>query len=286
MEKEGGYVKWFSEISSKDVKIVGGKGGNLGEMSREGFPVPPGFCITTKGYEYFLEYTELDREIYGILSRLDVEDTTELESTSEKIKKMIVHAEMPKKLEEDILENYEALSLDTETLGKASGTALSILKKGYEPIFVAVRSSATSEDSSEASFAGQQETFLNIKGKTQVIDAVKKCFASLFTARSIYYRVKKKFKHEQVLLSVVIQKMINADKSGVIFTRNPVSDNDNIVIESVFGLGEGIVSGRVSPDHYEVTRDLKIVNKRLEKKKVAITRNSSGETVIVNISDE
>lgn len=290
MEKEARdtehFVRWFSEIGKKDVNEVGGKGGNLGEMTQIGMPVPPGFCITTKGYEYFLQYSELDTKIYEILNKLDLENTQELEEASEKIKKMIVREPMPKDLEREITDNYDALSIDDDMFEKASTSALSILKKAHEPVFVAVRSSATAEDSLGASFAGANETFLNVKGKTNIIEAVKKCFASLFTARSIYYRVKKGFKHEQVLLCVVIQKMVNSEKSGVIFSKNPIDENDRVVIESVFGLGEGIVSGRVSPDHYEVSRDLKIVDKRIENKKIAITRNSSGENTIVNLREE
>lgn len=287
MTKEGDeHIKWFSELGKEDVKTVGGKGANLGEMTKLGLPIPPGFCILTSGYLHFLRNTDLEIEIYNILNRLDVEHTQELEQASVKINKMIIEAEMPKKLEEEILDNYEALNLDVESFGKASGQALSILKKAYEPIFVAVRSSATAEDSSEASFAGQQETFLNIKGKTQVIEAVKKCWASLFTARSIYYRIKKGFKHEQVLISVVIMKMINSEKSGVIFTKNPVGENENIVIEAVYGLGEGIVSGMISPDHYEISKDYELVEKRISNKKIAMTRNSGGENKVVNLSEE
>lgn len=280
------YIKWFSELSKADVKLVGGKGANLGEMSSLGMPVPPGFCITTKAYSYFLEETGLSENIYKILNRLDIEDTKELEEAAQGIREMIEKAEMPKKLEEEIIENYEALSTDSEMFEKASSTALSILKKGYEPLFVAVRSSATAEDSGAASFAGQQESFLNIKGKTAVIEAVMKCWASLFTARSVYYRIKKGFKHEQVLISVIVQKMINSEKSGVIFSQNPVGDNDNVVIEAVYGLGEGIVSGRISPDHYELSRDLKIQEITPANKKIAITRNSSGENEIVNLREE
>jgi len=287
-EKEGQdkHIRWFSELSKDDVKTVGGKGANLGEMTSLKLPVPPGFCILTSGYLHFLRDTDLETEIYNILNKIDIENTKELEQTSVKINKMITSAEMPKDLEEEITDNYEALNLDVETLGKATGQALSILKKAYEPIFVAVRSSATAEDSSEASFAGQQESFLNIKGKTEVIEAVKKCWASLFTARSIYYRIKKGFKHEQVLISVVIMKMINSEKSGVIFTKNPVGDDENIVIEAVYGLGEGIVSGRISPDHYEVSKDYELIEKRIGNKKIAMTRNSSGENKIVNLTEE
>ncbi len=285
-EKEGKekYIRWFQELSKKDTNIVGGKGANLGEMYNLKLPIPPGFCITTKGYLHFLQDADLEDSIYKILARIDIEDTKELEEAAQGIKELIEKTEIPKDLQREIIDNYEALGLNEDMFEKATSTALSILKKAQENCFVAVRSSATAEDSSNASFAGQQETFVNIKGKQEVLEAVKKCFASLFTARSIYYRIRKGFKHEQVLISVIIQKMINSDKSGVIFSQNPI-DNNNVVIEAVFGLGEGIVSGQINPDHYEVSGK-KIVESRIEKKKIAITRNSSGQTVTVNLRDE
>ncbi len=160
------------------------------------------------------------------------------------------------------------------------------MKNSYEPPFVAVRSSATTEDLADASFAGQQETFLNIKGASELIESIKKCFASLFTARAIYYRAKKGFAHEKSYLAVVVQKMINADKSGVMFSKNPLNDSDEIVIEAVFGLGEGIVSGRISPDNYIVNRALEVVSEKIADKKIALTRNSSGRTETIKLRDE
>jgi len=137
-----------------------------------------------------------------------------------------------------------------------------------------------------ASFAGQQETFLNVKGKIELIESIKKCFASLFTARSIYYRIKKGFKHEDVLIAVVIQLMINSDKSGVIFSKDPVFMNDNVVVEAVFGLGEGIVSGKIQPDHYVVSRELKIIEKNIAEKKIALVRNSAGKTETIRLTED
>lgn len=284
-EAKDKYIRWFQELGKQDTGLVGGKGANLGEMYNLGLPVPPGFCITTKGYLHFLEDTDIGNSIYKILARIDIENTKELEEAAKGVCELIEKAEIPKDLQEEIIENYEALSLNEDMFEKASASALSILKKAQENCFVAVRSSATAEDSGAASFAGQQETFINMKGRIQVLEAVKKCIASLFTERSIYYRVKKKFKHEQVLLSVIIQKMVNSDKSGVIFSKNPIENNDNIIIEAVFGLGEGIVSGKINPDHYEVS-EKKIIEKRIETKKIALTRNSSGENETVNLREE
>lgn len=282
---EDKYVKWFSDIDKEDVKLVGGKAANLGEMLKIGMPVPQGFVITSEAYSYFLEQTGLKEKIYKKLKDLDVEDTEQLEKTSNEIQKMIIGEELPEDLEGEIIEAYETLSIDKNTLQQASKNVASILKLS-DSAFVAVRSSATAEDSTKASFAGQQETFLNVKGKTELIDKVRRCFASLFTARSIYYRVKKGFEHENVLNAVVIQEMVVSDKSGVIFSREPVTGKDEIVIESVFGLGEGIVSGRIKPDYYLVSRDLEILKEETADKKIAITRSSSGESQIIKLTED
>jgi pyruvate,water dikinase len=280
------YIKWFSELGKNDVREVGGKAANLGEMYNLKMPVPPGFAVTADAYKYFLEKTNLSAKIYAMLNKLEVENTVELDETAGKIQEMIVNAEMPAEMEQEILEAYETLSMSGIDMEKATDIAREILKKGYEPVFVAVRSSATAEDSAKASFAGQQETFVNIKGKMNLIEAIKKCFASLFTSRSIYYRVKQGFTHESVLLAVAVQVMVNSDKSGVIFSKDPIQMNDNIVIEAVFGLGEGIVSGRIKPDHYVISRDLKIVSKDIVEKQVALIRDSSGRTVQVKLTGD
>jgi len=282
---EDKYVRWFSDLGIKDVKLVGGKAANLGEMLKIDMPVPQGFVIIAGAYESFLEKTELKEKIYKMLE-IDVENTAELEEVARKIREMIEQAEMPEDMEEEIIEAYGVLSFDEDMLKNASSDALNILRRGKEPVFVAVRSSATAEDSSVASFAGQQETFLNVKGNTALIESIKKCFASLFTARSIYYRVKKNFKHEHVLIAVIVQIMINSDKSGVIFSKDPVSKQDKVVIEAVFGLGEGIVSGRIQPDNYSVSKELKILDKKTAEKKIALFRNSAGKTEIVRLTEE
>ncbi len=283
---EDKYIKWFSEIGKKDGKIAGGKGANLGEMTSIKMPVPPGFVVISEAYSFFLEETGLGEKIYAKLKEIDVEDTKKLEGVAAEIREMIENAEMPKELEEEIIEAYGSLNTNEEGLQNASLDALNILKMSSEPAFVAIRSSATAEDTETASFAGQQETFLNVKGNWDVIKNVKKCWASLFTARSIYYRVRKGFKHEEVLIAVVIQAMINSDKSGVIFSKNPVSQDENIIVEAVFGLGEGIVSGRIKPDHYIVSRELKILEKDAADKKIAIVRNSSGKEETVRLTED
>ncbi|HLD37807.1 MAG TPA: phosphoenolpyruvate synthase, partial [Candidatus Nanoarchaeia archaeon] len=216
--------------------------------------------------------------------KIDYENTKQLDESTKQIRELIINSEFPKEMREEIIEAYETLSLTDYDL-KESG-ALDILEADSEPVFVAVRSSATTEDLAEASFAGQQDTYLNIKGNEELIDNVKKCFASLFTSRATYYRIKKGFKHEQASLAVVVQKMINSDKSGVMFSKDPNYNSDNVVMEAVFGLGEGIVSGRITPDKYEVSKKLEILDKKISDKKIAMTRNSSGENITINLREE
>src|SRR3989344_1830740 len=154
-----------------------------------------------------------------------------------------------------------------------------------EPIFVAVRSSATTEDLAEASFAGQQDSFVNVKGNTDLIRNIKKCFASLFTSRATYYRNKQGFANVQASLAVVVQKMVDSDKSGVIFSKDPSYKKDHILVEAVWGLGEGIVSGAITPDTYIVSKDIEILDKKISNKKIAITRDSAGSQEIVNLNE-
>jgi len=281
------YVKWFSELSNKNVSIAGGKGASLAEMYNNGFPVPPGFCITAQSFDYFLTKAGIKEKINEIIMKVpDLEDTEELQKASRQIRDLIESQKLPTEMEEEILESYKILSSEKIDSIGVSQDALNILKNSHEPVFVSVRSSATTEDLADASFAGQQESFLNVKGDRQLIMNVKKCFSSLYTPRAIYYRHKKGFVEGQALLSVVVQKMIDSAKSGVMFSRDPVGNQDNIVIESVFGLGEGIVSGQIKPDHYVISRDLEIKSVKVLDKKIAFVRNSSGENTVVKLNPE
>jgi pyruvate, water dikinase len=287
-EVDYGFVKWFSELSSKDVPIAGGKGASLAEMYNHKFPIPPGFIVTAHAYAYFIEKAGLVNQMHSILDGLDVENTKKLDEASKKIKDLIKNADMPREMQQEIIEAYDILDVSKDT-GDAKGTALSILKKSHEPPFVAVRSSATAEDLADASFAGQQESFLNVKGHGQLIQKVKECLASLFTARAIYYRTKKGFDHMKTKLAVVVQRMVDSDKSGVMFSKNPVKNDDTIMIESVWGLGEGIVSGMIKPDNYIISRnldDFKVLSITISEKKLAITRDSSGENKTVKLTSE
>jgi pyruvate,water dikinase len=281
------FIKWFSELDKNSGKVAGGKGANLGEMYRFKIPVPPGFVITAQAYDYFIKNAGINEKIKELLGKIEYENTDQLNQTTKEIREHIEKAEFPKEMEEEILEAYETLGAEDSEL--KARPAHDILKKTPEPIFVAVRSSATTEDLAEASFAGQQDTYLNIKGETELLNSIKKCFASLFTPRATYYRHKKGFRHEQASLAVVIQKMVDADKAGVVFSKDPSSKRDVIIIEAGWGLGEGVVSGKVSPDRYiisEKSGEFKIEEKKIGKKKIAITRTSSGKEETVKLKEE
>jgi len=286
MGDKSSWVRWFSELSNKDVSIAGGKGASLAEMYNSKFPVPPGFIVTAQAYDYFIEKSGLRQQIFNILSSINVEDTSQLEAMAKKIRHLIEEAGMPADMKSEISESYEVLDVDKNKFQGAKHGALAILKNSHEPPFVAVRSSATMEDLADASFAGQQESFLNVKGADSLILHVKRCFASLFTARAIYYRKKKGFASEKGYLAVVVQKMIDSQKSGVMFSKNPLKNDGNIIIEAVFGLGEGIVSGMISPDHYILNQKLELIEHKVSDKKIALTRNSSGKTEEVKLSPE
>ncbi len=277
-------IKWFSELNKDSGKLVGGKGANLGEIFNLKIPVPEGFVVTAQAYDYFIKKSGLNEKIKQILETIKYEDTKQLNEKVIEIRKLITDSKLPNDLQEEILESYEHLSANKIEIER--GSAADILNTAHEPIFVAVRSSATTEDLAEASFAGQQDTYLNIKGKEQLLEHIKKCFASLFTARATYYRDKKGFKYEDASLAVVVQKMINADKSGVMFSKDPTNKTNDIILEAVWGLGEGIVSGTITPDNYVVSQSLELKSKTIEDKKIAIRRNSAGETITVQLQEE
>ncbi len=282
-EDKPDFIKWFSELDKNSIPIAGGKGANLSEIFRLKVPVPPGFVVTAQAYDYFVEYSGLKDKINIFLSNLDFENTEKLNIASERIRNAFIEAKIPKEMEEEIVEAYENLNADD--FNGAQGTALDILHNAHEPVFVAVRSSATAEDLAEASFAGQQESFLNVKGRTELLNYIKKCFASLFTARAIYYRNRQGFKGAS--LAVVVQRMIDSTKSGVIFSKDPNYKNDNIIMEAVWGLGEGIVSGAITPDKYVVDRNkMEILDIKVSDKKIAYTRDSSGGGAIVKLREE
>jgi len=233
-------VVWFNEVGREDLGLVGGKGANLGELTRAGIPVPPGFIVTADTYFHFLERNALEPLIKKDLFNLNVHDSRQLSERAARIRQRILDAVMPPDTASQIIEAYHQLG------------------EGH----VAVRSSATAEDLPEASFAGQQSTFLNVIGDENVVRAVQACWASLFEGRAIFYREEAGYDHVRVGLAVPVQRMVQSEKSGVMFTVEPVtSDTSRITIEAVYGLGEGIVSGEISPDLYIVDKDsLRILN--------------------------
>ena len=277
-------IKWFSEINKDHGKFVGGKGANLGEIFNLKIPVPEGFVVTAQAYDYFIKKAGLNEKIKEILGKIKYEDTQQLNEKVTEVRNLIINSKLPDDLQEEILESYEHLSANKIEIER--GSAADILNTAHEPIFVAVRSSATTEDLAEASFAGQQDTYINIKGKEKLLEHIKKCFASLFTSRATYYRNKQGFKYEQASLAVVVQRMVNADKSGVMFSKDPTNKTNDIIIEAVWGLGEGIVSGTITPDNYVISQELELKAKTIEDKKIAIRRNSAGETKTVELQPE
>lgn len=228
----------FKDLDKHDTPLVGGKNANLGEMTKAGFPVPNGFAITINAYDLFLEENKIVEKIYSTLGSIDVNDPVQLNSASRQIQKLVMNSKIPDEVARQVISSYKKLS--------------GVFKKAL----VAIRSSATAEDAPGTSFAGQQASFLNVKGEANVLENVKACWASLFTERSIFYRVENKIKHESVKVSVAVQKMVQSEVSGVMFSMDPVkNDKDRIIIESVWGLGEMIVQGSVVPDTYVVQKD-------------------------------
>lgn len=232
------YVAFFEDLNKEDVAIAGGKGANLGELTQAGIPVPPGFVVTSETYDKFMRETGIYAEVMSYLDSLDVNDNKKLQEAAKNIKKTIIETEIPEDIKTFIIEAYNALCQ----------------RIGIEDAFVAIRSSATAEDLPEASFAGQQDTFLNIKGPQDVIDYVQKCWASLFEARAIFYREENNFDHSKVYIAVVVQEMVEAEKAGVMFTVHPSTGEEKILIEGSWGLGEAVVSGTVTPDTYWVDK--------------------------------
>jgi pyruvate,water dikinase len=261
-KKDKKFILWYSEISNEDVGLVGGKNASLGEMynnlTRKGISIPGGFCTTAVAFRYFLEFNGLEWKIKKILKNLDKSSIKQLEKIGAEIRGLILRGKFPRDLAVKIKDSYKELSCDYR----------------FKDVDVAVRSSATAEDLPQASFAGQQESYLNIKGDRELLLAVKKCFASLYTNRAISYREDQGFNHLKVYLSCGIQKMIRSDlaSAGVIFTIDTESGfKDLIIINSSYGLGENVVKGRVTPDEFFVFKPTSaIIKKELGSKKIKL----------------
>lgn len=268
------FLVWFEEVNKDDVGLVGGKGANLGEMINNRFPVPYGFIVTSQAYFYFIEKNKLKEKIRDLLSIVNYENPKELVDVSKTINHLFLKAEIPKDLINKILEYYHNLTAREAKIFKKDGHFLSRVKTVFNPPLVAVRSSATAEDLPTASFAGQQETFLNVKGENELVEKIRQCWASLFTERAIYYRHQQNFAHLKVGLAAVVQRMIQSDKSGIAFGIDPVTNNKSVItIEAIFGLGEYIVQGKVTPDHYEVDKkNLVIIKKETREQRLKLVK--------------
>jgi pyruvate,water dikinase len=258
-------VLWLDEIRAGDTETVGGKGASLGELTAAGLPVPPGFVVSADAYRTFLQETGIEDELFETVD-VDPEDSTALRDAQERAQELILGAEFPEALRDEILAAY--------------------LEIGEQPS-VAVRSSATAEDLPDASFAGQQETFLNVT-ETDLIDRVRECWASLFTQRAIYYRQDQGFPHEDVNIAVVVQLMVDAEKSGVMFTSHPSTGDAQMIVEAAWGLGEAVVAGEVSPDHYVIDRQsADLAEHSIADKKIMYVRDEeTGQTAERTVPEE
>ncbi|WP_070121273.1 phosphoenolpyruvate synthase [Bacillus marinisedimentorum] len=255
-------VLFFDEVDRNSLPLVGGKGANLGEMAKAGLPVPGGFCVTTSAYKEFVGASPKMDGLLNQLNNMDPGDLDLLRQLGKQIRTHLLQIEIPANLRNGIIDAWQSVG------------------KEYS---YAIRSSATAEDLPTASFAGQQDTYLNIKGKNELLMHVRKCWASLFTDRAISYRTKNGFDHSQVYLSVVVQRMVNPDVSGIMFTADPASGNRNVTsIDASFGLGEAIVSGMVSADLYKVKHG-EIIQKNIAEKKLAIFSLPGGGTETKNL---
>ncbi|WP_246941283.1 phosphoenolpyruvate synthase [Bacillus pinisoli] len=266
------YILRFNEIGKNDIQLVGGKGANLGELTQNNINVPPGFCVTAEAYKVFIEVSGISPQIEETINQLDYENTEQLLEASKRIRTLIEETSTPEIIRAEIEEEYNTFC---EQIGK-------------ENVPVAVRSSATAEDLPEASFAGQQDTYLEVKGAIDVMEHIKKCWSSLWTARAIYYRQNQGFNHFEVSLSAVVQKMVDSEKAGVMFTANPVTHERNqIMINASWGLGEAVVSGIVTPDEYIVDKDTKkLIETYIASKNVMVVKRDIGSgTAEVAVQD-
>lgn len=274
------FIKDLHSISIKDVPLVGGKTASLGEMmgqlEEQGIEIPPGFAITAEAYTLVIAQDEIDQKIQSLLENIDTKDMNSLSQTGQQIRSLIKNVGLPSKLEEQIIDAYRTLEKET----------------GIIDCDVAVRSSATAEDLPDASFAGQQESFLNVRGTEKLLRACLNCFASLYTDRAISYRVNKGFKHADVKLSICVQQMVRSDlgSSGVIFTLEPESGANNVIlVTSSYGLGENIVGGKVDPDEFLVQKELiekssrPIIRSKIGAKQKRLIYDFTGEQATKNI---
>lgn len=257
------FTKKFTELSKNDTHLAGGKGASLGEMTQAGIPVPPGFVVTANSFDRFLIETDLVQEVEAQLDKVNYEDVSSVEKASKTIQDLIHDAKFPKDIEKEILSEFKKIKV----------------------AYVAVRSSATAEDSSVASWAGELESYLNTNIKN-LLGNVKKCWASLFTPRAIVYRQEKGLRGTKVSVAVVIQAMIQSEVAGICFTVHPVTEDKNqLIIEAGYGLGESIVSGQITPDSYVIHKnDYELIDMNIADQPKMLIRNPRGGNVWKNIA--
>lgn len=258
------YIRPFTTITKDDVAVAGGKGASLGEMTNAGFPVPPGFVITASAFERFLQELPRSEDIAAQLKQVNLQDTNSVDHASQVIRDIIHDCPMQKDLADEIIQAHAALGAE----------------------FVAVRSSATAEDSAIASWAGELETYLNTI-QEQLIENVKKCWASLYTTRAIFYRKQNKLEDATIHVAVVVQQMVDSDVAGVCFTVHPVTEDRNqLIIEAGFGLGEAVVSGQITPDSYIVAKDTTtLIDKYISTQTMKIVRNAKRKNEQVTLQE-
>ena len=248
-------IRKFGEIQRQDVAVAGGKGANLGEMTAAGLAVPPGFVVTSEAYRVFMRENGLETPVSELLAGAG-NDSVKLAAAAKTIRERITQGKLPEQLQAEILNAYAKLGADTR---------------------VAVRSSATAEDLPDASFAGQQETYLNIRGEADVLDAVRRCYASLWGNRAVSYRQSQGYDQQSVALAVVIQQMVESEKAGVLFTANPVNNSrEEMQVNAAYGLGESVVSGQVTADTYVCGKDGHIISRALGSKAIRIVYAERG----------
>ena len=267
MTRKGALILAFSEIRAADLPQVGGKGANLGELTHSGFPIPPGFCLTTVAFQEFINTCPNSDEIYKLLDSVTTDDVVTVRQVGARVRQILQDVPMPDEVADAVMQAWQDLGTD----------------QAY-----AVRSSATAEDLPEVSFAGQQDTYLNIIGEAALLDAIRRCWVSLFTDRAILYRTQHEFKHRDVQLSVVVQQMIMSEKSGILFTADPLTGHRHtLTIDASFGLGEALVSGLVSPAAYKIDKkNYSIIDRQIAEKHIAILPEKDGGTRQENLGDD
>ncbi|MGI0132689.1 MAG: phosphoenolpyruvate synthase [Thermoplasmata archaeon] len=259
----------LADVSDADLALVGGKAGKLGEVVRQGLPVPPGFVVTTEAYSRFVGETPLKEAIPSALATLDINRPESVDAVAQRLRGLFEATEFPADLYATIAEACEKFARE------------------HDVHFSAVRSSATAEDLEGASFAGLQETYLNMSGTDQVLSAIRRCWGSLFTARVLVYRTRKGFDHQSVRLAVLVQKMVDSVVSGILFTRDPNTGENHMIIEAGWGLGEAIVGGEVTPDHYVVDgATQRIIHKQIAQQRVRIVRAPQGGNLREDVPNE